>query len=71
MTAIWLPASSIALRPERPQGGRPQGPGDLFGSRFYKDFAPDALSPPPQQDIPQVMENAKKFGLKIMPLPCA
>jgi hypothetical protein len=30
-----------------------------------------ALSPQPQQDIPRMMEVAKKFGLEILPPPGA
>jgi hypothetical protein len=53
------------LRQERHHGGRPQGPGDLFGSGFYKDSAPDGAAGG------CVMEIAKKFELEILPPPSA
>lgn len=36
---------------------------------FFEEV--DALSPQQQQEIPRVMEIAKKFGLEILPPPCA
>jgi Cupin domain len=42
-------------------------PGGFAG--FFEEIG--ALSPQQQQDIPRVMEIAKKYGLEILPLPGA